>query len=147
MSHSTLRLLSVAVLALSAPLGAQSARSRPVHLIVLESFSSPGLAIAIRRDTGTMGQELVAIKSSSLSPEVLITALDRVRKAQELSPVPSGSAMIVVSENTRRRPINTAERAIANALIRRLQRAPKVAIPRIGTVPRLTLTEADLRGQ
>ena len=136
---------TLAVLCLSASAIAAQDNSRPIRVVLLDTMSSPGIAVVIRRDVGANGQDLIAIKRKDLAPERIAAALARLANERTSAPVPEARRMITISESIRHRPLSMSERAVAQSLITRLLAAPRVDIPRVGNVPMLHLTEAELK--
>lgn len=54
--------------------------------------------------------------------------------------------MLTVREDAHFRPLSSTEEVRANALILRLNAAPRQSVPQIGDVPKLVLASADLGG-
>ena len=94
----------------------------------------------VRRTPGAKGMDVIAIKRSAASPELLAVALKTVAKSREQQGgTLARKATIIFPLRTKYPTLPSAERTHMNDAISRLLAAAPRAVPSVGNVPAISL--------
>jgi hypothetical protein len=115
--------------------------SSPAVLVVLkESFPQTHIAAVVRRTPGANGQDIIAIRRSAASPELLGAALTIVAKSRERQGATvARKATIVIPVGVKLPPLSEAEKTRLGEAISQLLTAAPSAVPAVGHVPSISL--------
>jgi hypothetical protein len=142
----TITLMALTASVVAAPLGAHRsnrtvAPSTPVVTIVLkERFARPRDAAVLRRTPGTNTVNIIALKRSAATPELLATAFAILGKSREQEgETPVRKITVIIPDGLKHRPLSSADRARMTDVINRVLAADPQAVPGVGRVPAITV--------
>jgi hypothetical protein len=111
----------------------------PVTIVVMDAFGDNRLAGAVRRTTGADAKDLVVVKRSSLTPELIVGLSKQlaayVRRKGIVSAAPVN---MYYMPDHRWPPASAAQLEWARGVIQRLQSAPKIQLGRLGSQVAIT---------
>ena len=132
--------------AVSVPVIAQSisqpsdSNPRLVTIVLKPTFTNRGLVAVYRRTPGVTGRDIIALKRSAATPELLVTVLGGLSRSREkFGDVPNRTITGYFSGNMRGMPISDSERQLASAVLGQLFAATPRNVPPIGNVPAVTI--------
>jgi hypothetical protein len=125
-------LLSATLLWAPSPAAAQAAPV-PVTVVLMDAFGDDRLVGAVRRLPGPDAKNLVVIKRSALTPELLVGLSKALAGSVQRQPgVPSAPINMYYMQDYRWAPASRAQLAWAGVLVDRLQTAGKISLGRLG---------------
>lgn len=115
--------------------------SAPVTFALVERFINLGDAARVIRSPGSKGENIIAFKRASLTPERVSAAVfalshSRLRHGE----IPLRSVTVVLPEGQRLPRLSAEERTWTEGVIRRLRSAPPQNVRSIGNVPAITVS-------
>jgi hypothetical protein len=125
----TLTTLALCIVATSAH--AQSASptkpgaSPSVTIMLKDAFSRPDLAAVVRREPD--GTNVIALKRSAATPEVLASALAALRSSRARQPSSAKAITVIILEGIRHRPLQASERGQMATMLDQIRSAPRRA--------------------
>jgi len=103
---------------------------RTVTVVLLDDFSSPGIAAIVRRERAT-AEPLIFVKQGALTPKLLAAAI-RLVPDTDRKQASTGRLDIVIREKTTLTPVAAADVGRMTGWVSELRGAPLAQIPRIG---------------
>jgi hypothetical protein len=104
-----------------APSASEPALTKPVMFVLAENFTADSRMTAFVNRDPKLGTELIAIKRSAISPELVFAAVKAYgRSVERHGEMPQHRAMVYFLSSQRLSPITPAQRAFADNLVRRL---------------------------
>lgn len=144
-----MRTIALATLAISLsvpPFRAQGverpgAPPAPVVTVVLkERFNPSNLAAVLRRTPGANGTNIIALRRSAATPELLATALATLARSRATAgEAPARKITVAIRDGLKLRPLSASERTRLDGMIGRLVAASPQAVPGVGYVPAITV--------
>jgi hypothetical protein len=114
--------------------------SSPITVVLKERFPQAHIAAVIRRTPGANGQDIIAIRRSVASPELLGAALTIVAKSRERQGATvARKATIIIPIGVKYRPLSDAEKTRLGEAIGQLLTAAPGAVPAVGHVPSISV--------
>ena len=120
---------------------ATAVQATPAVTVVLkERFPQAHVAAVVRRTPGANGSDVIALKRSAASPELLAIAMATVAKSRDQE----GSAFsrrisVIIPLGLKYPPLQAGERTRMTGAITRLLAEPARAVPGVGHVPAISL--------
>ena len=108
-----------------------------VTVVLKERFTySTRLAAVLQRNPGSDGLDIIALKRSAATPELLATLVGTlIQLRTQQGDAPAEKTTVVVYDGRKHRPLSSEERARMEDVIARLVAAPSQAVPGAGNVP------------
>lgn len=140
----------VAILALAASITVSNGQFQPpiptsssdvVTVAIKDHFPQPHIAALVRRTPGRQGRDIIALRRSAVSPELLALAVGALKKSRETQgPTVARRITIVIPVGISSPLVSGTERTQMVEAITQLLATPPRAVPAIGHVPALELS-------
>jgi len=94
-----------------------------VTLMLKDTFTRPDLAAVVRREPD--GTNLIAVKRSAATPELLGSALAALRSSRKNQPSTSKPITVIILDGMRHRPLQASERGQMARTLDQVRSAPR----------------------
>lgn len=112
----------------------------PVTVVLMDAFGNDRLIGAVRRLPGPGGKELVVVKRSALTPEIVVGLAGSLVKSMERTPgTPAAPINLYYMQGHRWPPPSPPQLAWARAVIGKLLAAPKTDVGKLGRQSAVTV--------
>lgn len=116
--------------------GARASTPAVVTVVLKDGFARADLAAVVRRTPGPNSRNIIALKRSTATPELLATALAILGQSRAtVGETPSRTITVVIRDGLKLRPLSASERTRVETLIVRLLSTGPQLVPGVGRVP------------
>jgi len=123
----------------------KTAEDGEVSVLLVEQLGAPQIVAVVRRTKGNSGKNMLVIKRSALTPEILVAGLKAAARSIKKNGRPDQLISIWILEKQRLPPLSDAQMQWAQSTIGQLRQAPiETADLKLGQRPTLHVLLKDV---